>query len=309
MTARPSDHPVSQPLLTNLLVRRLMDEANDTVDLPHAFEDTLIRHSDAGGCARKIGLKAAGYTASEEIDAAGVWVMELGSRIHEWLQEMIADEYGPLATIEARVRFDDLSSSGHCDALIELPNSRILYELKTKGGFAFDKAIGLDRKGYKMRELGPEGPGTGAKLQAALNALAADADEVIIGVIALEAVSKQLAEKVNFNDESRFLAEWRYTRAQWEPWAKAEKIRLQQVQNAVEHDVLPDRWAIDDYMQPIKLDPDGPKVPWQCSYCGHRTVCSIAGPGEPALPISGVPWPGEEKYRTEAAESLRGPRG
>lgn len=290
-----NDAPVKEPLLTNLLVRRLVEEAQEAPELQHAY-DTLVRHSDAGNCARRIGLKAAGYTASEQIDAAGIWVMELGSRIHEWVQEMIADQYGPLATIEARVKFDDLSSSGHCDALIQLPNRRILYELKTKGGFAFDKAIGLDRKGYKMRDK-PEGPGTGAKLQAALNALAADADEVIIGVIALEAVSKQLAEKVNFGDEQRFLAEWHYPRSEWEPWAVAEKKRLAHLLAVVADDRLPDRYAIDDNMHVEKLDPNAQRPSWKCVYCSYQELCKTAGPGEPALPISGVPWPGEEEYR------------
>jgi hypothetical protein len=294
------DPPVKDPVLTDLLVRRLVEESKTEPELAHAF-DTLIRHSDAGECARKIGLKAAGYKASEEIDGSGLFIMSQGSAIHESLQECIADEYGPLATIEARVRFGDLSSSGHIDALIDLPNRRMALELKTKGGFAFDKAIGVDRKGYKWKT--PEGPGTGALLQGALNALAADADELVIGYLSREAISKQLAEKLGMEDHQRVVAEWRYPRSTWEPWAQKEKIRLAQILDAVAHDVLPDRFAVDDHMKLEKLNPDLAKPSWRCSYCSFNSLCKIAGPGEPVLPIEGVPWPGEEAYKSNKENS------
>lgn len=277
-----SDVPVAEPLLTNLLVRKLINDGKDVPPLEHAF-DTLVRHSDAGGCARKIGLKALGYEQSEPPDAAGIWVMYLGSRIHEALQSAISEEYGEMAEIEAKVRWDDLSASGHLDALIDLPGKRICYELKTKGGFGFDKAVGLDRKGYKMREKGPEGPGALAVLQGSLNALASHSDELRIGVIALESVSKGLAEKLQWDDERRFLAEWRYTRDQFEPWAKAERGRLREILRLVDKNVVPDRWAVGDDMTQLKLNPDLAKPAWQCLYCAMRSQCSTIGPGEVAL--------------------------
>ena len=115
-----SDWPTNEPMLTNLLIRKLVKEQRERPELEHAF-DTLLRHSDAAGCARKLGLKMAGYQAGEPMDASGVWVTFLGSLIHEQVQAAILEAY-PDAEIEAKVRWDDLSASGHCDALIRLPS-------------------------------------------------------------------------------------------------------------------------------------------------------------------------------------------
>lgn len=273
-----TDHPAT-PLLTNLLVKKLMEEREHTPELEHAFP-TMIRHSDAGNCARKIALKALGYEATEPMDAAGVWVTWLGSYVHEQLQAAILQVY-PQAEIEAKVRWDDLSASGHCDALVVIDGKRIMWELKTKGGFGFDKAVGLDRKGYKLRDA--EGPPASAKIQGALNAMAADADELRIGIIAMEAVSKGLASKVNWGDEARFLAEWAYPRSVFEPWAKRERARFAVIEQMVGDRKLPARIAVNDKMRLITLDPDATYQPWQCQYCGLRDTCSEFGPGEVQL--------------------------
>ena len=222
-----SDHPTTQVLFTDLVVKRLVEEAKSRPDLAHAIEGTRLRHSDAGSCARKIGLKVAGYEASDPMDGPGLWVTYLGHIIHEAVQEQIVAAYGTEQVgIESTVGWDDLSASGHLDALIDIPSLpgatkiptrpghdsyRIVLELKTMGGFGFDKSVGLNRKAYALTGK-PEGPRSSAKLQGALNALAADADELRIGHISLEAVSKQLAEKVKFSDEQRILAEWSYPR-------------------------------------------------------------------------------------------------
>ena len=194
--------------------------------------------------------------------------------------------------------WDDLSASGHLDAQVDVPTKaggkltprpgrdfyRIVLELKTMGGFGFDKSIGLNRKAHALTGK-PEGPRSSAKLQGALNALAADADELRIGHIYLEAVSKQLAQKVNFSDEQRILAEWSYPRSVFEPWAQAEKRRMKGLLAVVDAGRLPDRIVIGDDMKPAKLDPDAARPAWNCSYCAYRDLCSEFGKGEPALPV------------------------
>jgi hypothetical protein len=300
----PSDHPVNAPMFANLLVKRLLEEAKEKPELEHAFADTLLRHSDAGGCSRKIGLKVAGYKPSDPIDGAGLWVMWLGSVVGAALAEIACEVYGAGCTAEYGVRWDDLSASGHLDLLVDLDRAtyegtlppgrhdgfyRICVEYKTMGAFGFDKSVGLNRKGYKLADKGPEGPRTSAKIQAALNGLAVDADEIRIGHISMEAVSKQLAAKVNWGDEQRILAEWRYMRAEFEPWALAEKARMAHILDLLSHETLPDRWVIDDDMEPQHLNPQDARPPWQCDYCSYRGLCEYAGGGEPALPLVGVP--------------------
>jgi hypothetical protein len=304
----PSDHPVNSPLFTNLLVRRLMDEAADKPELAHAVPGTLLRHSDAGSCGRKLGLRIAGYEVSDPMDAADLWVTFIGHTIHEALQEIIAEIYGPFATIEAKVSWEDLSASGHLDALVDIPRQnvaevvsplpakafrhtdfyRICLELKTMGGFGFDKSVGLNRKAYALNPKGPEGPRSSAKIQGALNALAADADELRIGHISLEAVSKQLAEKVNWGEEQRILAEWSYPREVFEPWAIAEKARMATILATVADGKLPGRWAVGDDMKLMPLDPQAQRPDWRCSYCSYQELCIQTGKGEPALPKAEV---------------------
>lgn len=165
---------------------------------------------------------------------------------------------------------------------------KVIWELKTMGGFGFDKSVGLNRKAYKLADKGPEGPRASAKLQGSLNALACDADELRIGHISMEAVSKQLADKINWGDEQRILAEWSYSRAEFEPWALREKRRMAAILNLVDHETLPDRWAVDDSMEQIHLNPQAAKAPWQCDYCSYRALCEFAGGGEPSLPIPGI---------------------
>ena len=162
-----SDHPTNQVLFTNLVVKRLVEEAKTKPDLAHAIEGTRLRHSDAGSCARKIGLKVAGYEASDPMDGPGLWVTHLGHIIHEAVQEDMVAKYGEEnVKIEATVGWDDLSASGHLDGLITLHNGiRICLELKTMGGFGFDKSIGLNRKAYALTGK-PEGPRSSAKLKA-----------------------------------------------------------------------------------------------------------------------------------------------
>lgn len=282
-----SDHPTNQPLFTNLLVKKLVEQSRNEPPRRRGVDGReRLWASDAGSCARKIGLALAGYDASDPIDGPGLWVTNLGNIIHTAIQEVMVEIYGDDAKCEFRVTYDDLSLSARLDGLVTLANGKVIcYELKTMGGFGFDKSVGLNRKAYKLNEKGPEGPRASAKLQGALNALAAGADELRIGHVSMEAVSKQLAEKVNWSDEQRILAEWVYPRSVFEPWAKAEKRRLASILAVVDAGRLPDRVVIDDNMKVAKLNPDDNRPPWQCTYCAYRETCSVFGPGEPALPV------------------------
>ena len=267
---RNSDYPVETPLLTGALVDKIHELNIEAGRRPKAH-DTRFRYSDAGGCLRKIGYESMGVDHSDPADLAGEWVMWLGSDIHESVQLALIDLYGERCLVEATSRHDDLCS-GHADAFVILEDGRkVVYELKTKGSFGFDKAIGLRRKDYRT-EI-PEGPGMAAKLQGALNAAAFEADLLVIGVIAMEAVSKQLAERVGINARGRIMAEWHYDVGEWGPWAKAELDRLQGAADCLDAKVLPYRMAIGDEGENVFLDPEASRPPWQCVYCPFRDTC------------------------------------
>jgi hypothetical protein len=114
---------------------------------------------------------------------------------------------------------------------------------------------------------------------------------MVIGIIGLEAVSKAFARKLGFEDLRRIMAEWHYTREEYEPWAIAELDRMEEIADHLRSDVLPPRWAVGDDMTQVELDPDASRPAWQCDYCSHRTTCSYAGPGAVRLPLDGIPVP------------------
>lgn len=269
---------------------------------------TRIRHSDAGKCARAIALKAAGFPAAP-MDPAGVHVTNLGTLIHEAWQEALASALGAdNVEIEPTCQVDGLDASGHIDAIITLTDSdgeptwRVAYELKTVGGFGYKKAVG---------ERGePEGPKHGAVVQGCLNAYAADCDELVIGYLATEAISRQAAERAankgaHIDELRRFTAEWTYSRDDIERIAKPEVARLQRVLDLLDDGYLaptkiPDpeiperafvadprsgRWEV--YGDSPDAESDEPMAvldtgtTWQCAYCPWQEACAaidIAGP-------------------------------
>lgn len=267
--AQHSDYPVPHPILTQVLLEQIHQENLDAGIKAKAF-DTPFRFSDAGKCGRMMGLASLDVPYSDPPDAAGEWVMWLGTRVHEMVQGALERIYGPKARVEVRLGFDDCS--GHCDCIVESPEyGRIVYELKTKNGTAFSKGIGVDRR--KFASVLPEGPGSGAKIQGALSAVAADADLLIIGFLSMESLSKGLAEKCSLGDLDRVAAEWHYTRAEFNPWAKAELERQKVFANYLDDGYLPARLAMDDEMVPVALDPHKARLDWRCQYCSFLSLC------------------------------------
>lgn len=200
--------------------------------------------------------------------------MWLGKLIHEQVQEAILATF-PGAVVEATSKIEDIVS-GHADALITTEeHGRILYELKTKGAYGWDKAVGIQRPGPKRppARINPEGPPAAAKLQGALNAVALDCDLLVIGIISMEAVSLGVAATLGLDVHERIMGEWMYTKAEFSPWAKRELDRMELIANDIVQGHLPPPMAVGDEMEDILLNPHAYKQPWQCQYCDHRTSC------------------------------------
>jgi len=282
-------------MLTSLLVDAIHEANVAEGKRPKAF-DTMFRASDAGKCARQMGFASLGYDETEPPDLAGEWVMALGIRIHEMWQDALLGDPDLDSQIELAVRFGDLSS-GHLDALVTTPEGiKICDELKTMGSFGFDKAVGLMRKNWSRKE--PEGPRLSAILQGSLNALAAGADVLVIGVIGLEAMSKGYAEKVGASDLDRIMGEWHYSRAEFEPLALSELSRLEEVKGWLDQEILPPRWGLDDTGRSKEFNPESDQFP--CSYCGYKSMCLYAGPQPVSLPIPGLKeWLKEDEHAVQ----------
>ena len=86
-----------------------------------------------------------------------------------------------------------------------------------------------------------QGPKTDHLLQASLNGVAVDADEVVIGYLAKEALSVNVAARKGFGEIARFAAEWTMQRDQFEPIAAAEAARVKGILAVVDQGQLPAR--------------------------------------------------------------------
>lgn len=264
-----SDFPVRLPLITDVLARSIHREMLDSEKKAFAYP-TWFRHSDAGKCGRYLWFEHTKTEPSNPPDPSSAWVMWIGTMLHEELQRCLPERF-PNCKVEVPVHHGDLSS-GHLDALITTDSgTKICYELKTRGSFGFDKAVGWRRKQWRTEM--PQGPTSSDRIQGALNATACDADLLVIGMLALEAASKGFAEANGIDEIGRTVAEWHFEKAEFGPWAKREIERLEALKAMMERSLVPSRHAVGDEMEGVMLDPKSDRPPWQCQYCSHFATC------------------------------------
>lgn len=272
--AQPSSHPVANPVLAPLFLAHVQAANEANSNKPKAYP-TWFRYSDSLGCETRLTFDAAGYSRSDAMDGPGHVVTSRGSWDHERFQAALTTEFGLLFTAEVPSRFAEITS-GSADGILAasaIPAlGRTAWELKNRGGYKFDQAVGLNRRLY--REQVPEGPDLATRTQGALNALANDCDTLVIVYTSMEAVSMQLAERLGWGEVARICAEWHYSRIEFEPWAYAELSRLESLVDRLAAGEAPDRVAIGDEGEEIHLDPNANKPSWQCVYCPHKTTCA-----------------------------------
>ena len=305
----PDEHPRFAPLLA---------EWWSTRDSDHVPSGKAFIHSDAGKCARAISYRLAGIPKSDPMDLPGWHNVELGTLIHEAWQEALPAMFtveraqalfddrtvtDVAITIEAGVGHEEVDSIGFIDAVVTIffdgdhAPYVIAVELKSQGGWGFKNSIGKARKGSAA-----EGPNDGHLLQAALNGLAVDADEVVVAYIAKECLSA--TQYRNVEPAARFTAEWTFTREQYEPLARQELARVAAVLELAERGLLaprklpdmPPRSEITDpstgEWQQVLVDDDGTETlgevgsAFWCSYCAYQTLCATTEAGR--IPIESV---------------------
>ena len=274
--------PVIEPLFTHLLVTSMRVERIEAGPKDKAF-DTPFRHSDAGKCSRYLGLKLAEIPFSSEFDLAADWVTSVGTTLHEMWQSALLAQY-PDAQIELKVRNGDLTS-GHIDAVIDLHGIRFSYELKSINGYGFSKSVGV-MKQHGGALVPPEGPKVPHIIQASLNALGCDADYAVLGYLALESISVQVADNLGLGELDRIMAEWVLTRDEYEPIARAELARLADIRDEVAAGSLPMASAIADDWSVVWLDPNKNFRDWRCWYCPYLDKCKTLAPLD--IPLSEV---------------------
>lgn len=278
--------PDAEPRFGQVLAEQWFSEDNTR---ERAHPDARFRHSDAGACSRAVAYAALGVPQSDPIDLPGVFVARLGTMIHDAWQEVLPKRY-PGATVEVKVHEGELA--GHVDAVVWGQGAGIgreagwtvAIEGKSVGGYKYQLAVGM--KGE------PQGPSHAHVIQAALNGLRVEADEVVICYWARDAISRQQAERKKLDDLRRVVAEWTLDRATYEPIARKEIERIEAILALVDEGTLPKRtipdpglpaghvivdprkgsWVVRASLTDTIIDAGST---WQCHYCNYQQVCSL----------------------------------
>lgn len=299
--------PDAHPRFIQVLVEKWAAESLE--DKPHAIEGTRFRGSDAGKCARQIAYKDLGLPR-QPMDLSGVFNTNLGTLLHDAWQEALQERF-PGAQIEVKTRIDDCDGSMHIDAVLAWPDAAdvpeqvrgpgwseggdyvISYELKSIGGWGFKNSIG------RAKSRTADGPRSDHLYQAAFGGAAMDAHEVIVGYLAKEALGKKM--RVD-NELDRFVAEWTFTREQYEPLAAEESARVARIQKIIDDGEVPARhlpempdgakvmnpaegiwelWATPEGKSEPRLVDHG--VAWLCDYCDFQEFCATTPAGRTSV--------------------------
>lgn len=243
---------------------------------------------DAGKCARAIGYRAARIPRSNPIDQPGRWASTLADLARRAWRDTFRAAH-PDAQVGVRTRLDDIDATGWLDAI----DDRTAITVNVAGGYAFKSRVG---------EHGdPEGPSLQHKLEGALNATAVGADQLVVGYLATEVISRAAAERRNIGEAGRYAAEWTYPRDVYGPWADTERARLAGIVALNDEGTLPARKIPGLPAGAVIVDPTigrweqhsrsgdlyNTGATWACSYCGWRDVCATTG--HTRIPITDIP--------------------
>jgi hypothetical protein len=224
---------------------------------------------------------------------AGLYIMEIGTIIHELSQGAIGKRFEktPNRTIEVEVKSRlGENLSGSADGLVVVTDNennviRISLEIKTMGGVKFKKQIGFkDGRGKGSYIDNPAGPALSAVGQAGWNALGNNCDTVLVISYALEAISVGKAIQAGLTDAQRVCAEWFIPEEVWKPLAEMELARQEHILVQLSYGDLPDRVALDDYGREETRDITS--HPLCLGYCDYREQCVMDGPGTIPVPVS-----------------------
>lgn len=287
--------PVNQPEFVSAVADAWYSQYLERGEHMRAKANDLLMYRasfSAFRCDRQL-YYAMSETPRELPSLADAYRMSLGSLVHSGLEPAIRAAF-PNAQFEVEVDLTTIGvpGSAHADIVTYHADGSVdaVVEVKTVNGFGF-KSMATDFKGP------PQGPRSGHVIQAALSALALNADRVVIAYLAMESLSPSLA-KYTDGDLGRFAAEWHYSREEYKAIGEPEIGRIRRVARYVEdyagedspvptpylHDseILSNAYVTDPtrgmYVVQDDLDPNlivESGRTWFCDYCDWRDTCTI----------------------------------
>ncbi len=224
------------------------------------------RVSNAGKCARAIGLQISGLKATNPPDGYSLVNFHIGDRVHDMVQKAIISHW-PDAQTEVEGSIGDFLV-GHCDVLYAAEDgAKVVCEIKSIADFGFELATGAELKSngrWRKKDRGePEGAKREHKLQAGMYAFMFGANYIAIVYVRKTATKGELVTY-----------EWRYQFEDLRDMVVAEISRQKAIVDKVRASVLPER----EWEGKIISDPS--KTKWPCGYCDFYEACVTLGPGE-----------------------------
>ncbi len=287
----PSNKPFFAQAIGDAWYQQYKDDGKDTLELA-VPEAGPYRASYAGKrCDRQLYYALAGTPESNPSDLADAWRFELGHRVHDMAQEMVARCW-PGGENEVNVDLNTIGipGSAHVDTVIDHEGHKTVVEIKSATGYSFKMAT---------TTFGgpPEGPKFSAILQGAMAAAAISAERLVIVNFALENLSKSWA--YGEAPVTRFAGEWHYMVSDLQPAIDYEVQRVADILKFVELEEVPEPYVHDPGEVAVGKLAEGARITdpskglwiveneeeeivdtgkyWLCGYCEYRDTCMKEG--------------------------------
>lgn len=261
----------------------------ENLDLPMAVPGTRFRASWAGDCSRALAYRFAGYKETNPITVADAWRFNIGTLLHEHVQQAIVKAF-PGSEVEVKIKLRDVDGSAHLDVKVVRPDFATGEVITTAVEVKSINGTGFRRM---MDKRNPEGVRSKYVVQGALSAFSMDPqpDELVVAVFSLENMSPAEAKKNGVTDEfGRFAAQWTFTKVEYVAVAQAEIKRVNGIMAKTDKEgprsirrIIPDpKLGKHIVINPIKgiLEKQddlgkslGTDFTWHCNYCPFQQQC------------------------------------
>lgn len=268
-------------------------QASEDFTRDRAMPELPLRASSISKrCDRQLFYDLAEVPKTDPSGAAGTYRMMLGTKVHEalptpegWTTEDVID-----------LRPAGFPGSAHGDLVKRRDDGTVFAvgEVKTVGGYAF-KLMTSNFNGP------PEGPRWDHVMQAAMAAVALDAELVVIIYFSMEPLSPAIAKSVGADEYGKFTAEWQIpvdeamrTEVEREARRQIRILKLAELgarpERTLSHPDIPAGAMVDNPNRGswIQLNIQGQVIKsnttWYCGYCDWKTQCLEDGPD--AIPVT-----------------------
>ena len=229
---------------------------------------TAGRGSYSGACSREIAFGMLGAEETDPIDENTLVAFRVGQDLHDLLQEAMAATYGMQIEQKVDLRSYGYNISGHIDGIYTTPDSKLVWELKSKTSFGFKEA---------KKSFAPEKRDVGQVSMYALGVPEATGIHLVY-------MCKDADYKWGDSTRAGETLEWIVGLDEPCPGQDgmtprqigvAEATRIDAIATeALEDGLLPERFIPGEGVVDFVPGPDSRDKPWQCRYCQWNALCA-----------------------------------